>query len=92
MSLIITPDGFLFDDHKQLMVSCPKQPECYCTVDCALCLLRTEHMAGETSDVLIFMCGCEPIQHFLAAPYTPPEQLQKSQIETDAEEVDESQE
>ena len=86
MSLIMGVDGTLFDDQKQLLLSCPKAPDCYCTVDCALCVLRTEHFAGEPADVLTLMCGCEPVQYFLAAPYTAPEKLQEDQGITDTEE------
>lgn len=85
MSLIITPEGFLLDDRKQLILSCPKQPDCWCTVDCALCVLGSERSFGEPSETLTFYCGCQPVRKLLANPYTPPEVLQRSQQGPDEE-------
>jgi len=76
MSVVILSDGRLFDDHKQLMISCPKTPTTYCCVDCALCALDTDKPEDNR---LVFLCGCRPGFRLLSEPYKPPVDLQREQ-------------
>lgn len=84
MSIIIRSDGLLFDDHKQLLVSCPKTLDAFCCVDCALCVLDTD---TPNDHKLVFLCGCRPGFRRLAKPYEPPKDLQREQgvIQDDTE-------